>query len=142
MNPKKQAFIHKFGLPIGLLAIILIIQAVQPSVPLLSLLNIKIYLQTVSVFLAALGLSYIMISGEGDMSFAGMFSMLSVVFAIMANRTNSFFISILIALACALLVNMIIVFLVAQYRFSSFIVSIAFMFMVTGIEKHCISRQH
>ena len=80
MNPKKQAFIHKFGLPIGLLAIILIIQAVQPSVPLLSLLNIKnILLQTVSVFLAALGLSYIMISGEGDMSFAGMFSMLSVV---------------------------------------------------------------
>lgn len=136
MNSKKQAFIQKFGLPIGLLAIILIIQAVQPSVPLLSLLNIKnILLQTVSVFLAALGLSYIMISGEGDMSFAGMFSMLSVVFAMMANRTNSFFISLLVALACALLVNMIIVFLVAQYRFSSFIVSIAFMFMATGIEK-------
>lgn len=136
MKEKRNKFLQNYGMPLGLLVFIILAQILQPNIPLLSYNNIRnILMQTVSISLAALGLSYIMIGGEGDMSFAGMFSMLSVVFAMSANRTNQFAAALLITLAIALAVNLGISTLVTRYHFSSFIVSIAVMFMANGMEK-------
>lgn len=136
MNNNLHKFIHRYGMPIGLLILVVLLQVVNPDVPLCSLINIKnILLQTVSIALAALGLSYIMISGEGDMSFAGIFSLLSVAFALAVNATNSFFIALIVVLAIAITINTAISLLVTKLNFSSFIVSIAVMFMAIGIEK-------
>jgi len=114
----------------------LLLQLVFIKVPLFSGLNIKnILLETVSIALTALGLSYIMMSGEGDLSFAGMFSLLTVVFATVSNITNSFFLAFLSVAVLAVSVNLIIALVVTQLKFSSFIVSIAVMFMAFGVEK-------
>jgi len=123
-------------MPIGLLVLIVLLQIIFYKVPLLSALNIKhILLENVSVALTALGLSYIMMSGEGDLSFSGMFSLLTVVFAIVSNIANNFFVSYISVTVIAIVVNLVIVVLVNKFKFSSFIVSIAVMFMANGIEK-------
>lgn len=123
-------------MPIGLLALVLLLQLIFQDVPLFSLLNIKnILLETVSIALTALGLSYIMMCGEGDLSFAGMFSLLTVVFAVLSNSMNRFSISYLAVTVLAVGVNLAIAFLVTRLNFSSFIVSIAVMFMANGVEK-------
>jgi ribose transport system permease protein len=123
-------------MPIGLLALVLLLQLIFPAVPLFSGLNIKyILLEIASVAIASLGLSYIMMSGEGDLSFAGMFSVLSVTFAVISNSRNNFWASYATVTAVALAVNLFIALLVTKLGFSSFIVSIAIMFMANGIEK-------
>lgn len=129
-------FLRRYGMPIGLLALVLFLQVIFRDVPLFSALNLKnILLETVSIALTALGLSYIMMCGEGDLSFAGMFSLLTVVFATLSNVLNKFSISFLGVLVVAIAVNLIIAFLVTRFQFSSFIVSVAVMFMANGVEK-------
>ncbi len=123
-------------MPLGLLALLLLLQAIFNTVPLFTPLNIKyILLGTVSVAVTALALSYIMISGEGDLSFAGMFSLLTVVFALAANITNMFSTAFVVVSLLSVSVYFFIVWLVVKLKFSSFIVSIAIMFMANGVEK-------
>ncbi|MFI3128590.1 MAG: ABC transporter permease [Bacillota bacterium] len=129
-------FVQKYGLPIGLFAILLIVQLFRLDLPLLAWINIKnTFKQYTSITLTALGLTFIMISGEGDMSFAGMYSLLTTVFALTINSTGSFGTSFVLVLAIALLVNIALVTLVTRFGFSSFIASIAVMFMAQGVER-------
>ncbi len=129
-------FTQAYAMPIGLLLLILLMQLIYYEVPFFTAFNLRnILLETVSISLAALGLSFIMMSGEGDLSFAGMFSLLAVIFADVSNLFNSFFISFITLLIIGIAVNLMIALLVTQFSFSSFIVSIAFMFMANGIEK-------
>ena len=91
---KLSKFAQRYGLPIGLAVLVLLIKLFYNDVPLFSPLNLKnILWETVSISLTALGLSYIMMSGEGDLSFAGTFSLLTVIFAIVSNTYNNFFVS-------------------------------------------------
>ena len=76
-----------------------------------------------------------MMSGEGDISFAGMFSLLTVVFAMLSNSLNNFSIAYLAVTVIAVTVNLMIAFLVTRFKSSSFIVSIAVLFMANGVEK-------
>jgi ribose transport system permease protein len=128
--------IRCYGMPLGLLVLVILLQVVFINVPLFSALNMKhIFLETTSIALTALGLSFIMMSGEGDLAFAGLFSLLTVVFAMVSNRWNNFFISYLVVTLIAVGVYLIIALLVTRLKFSSFIVSIAIMFMANGVEK-------
>ena len=123
-------------MPLGLVALALLLQVIFNQVPLFSALNLKdILLETVSIGMMALGLSYIMMSGEGDLSFAGMFGLLTVIFATVSNLTNNFFLAFAAVLVIALAVNLMIALLVTRLKFSSFIVSIGVMFMAIGVEK-------
>ena len=136
MLSKLDKFLRCYGMPLGLLVLAALLQIIFNQVPLFSLLNIKnILLQSVSVALTALGLSFIMMSGEGDISFAGMFSLLTVIFATVSNSTNNFFAALISVVLIAVAVNLMIALLVTRMKFSSFIVSIAVMFMASGIEK-------
>lgn len=136
MTGKLQMNVRKYGLPILLVFTVVMMQLFNAGVPLFSSLNLKnILVQTVSVSMTALGLSFIMISGEGDMSFAGMFSLLATVFALVMNRFDSLLIAFVAVWVISLAVYMVIAYLVTRKGFSSFIVSIAVMFMAIGIEK-------
>ncbi len=136
MSNRINSFLRLYGMPLGLLALLLLLQAIFNTVPLFTPLNIKyILLGTVSVAVTALALSYIMISGEGDLSFAGMFSLLTVVFALAANITNMFSTAFVVVSLLSVSVYFFIVWLVVKLKFSSFIVSIAIMFMANGVEK-------
>jgi ribose transport system permease protein len=136
LNSKMSKFMRLYGMPLGLLFLLLLLQLIFNKVPLFSLLNIKhILLETVSIGLTALGLSYIMISGEGDLSFAGTFSLLTVIFALTSNTTNNFPVSFMMISSVAVVIYLAISLLVTQLNFSSFIVSIAVMFMANGVEK-------
>jgi ribose transport system permease protein len=128
--------VRLYGMPLGLLLLLLLLQLVFNKVPLFSLLNIKhTLLETVSIGLTALGLSFIMISGEGDLSFAGTFSLFTVLFALTSNSYNNFAISFIMVSSIAVVIYLSISLLVTQLNFSSFIVSIAVMFMANGVEK-------
>lgn len=136
MSNRLENFLRCYALPLGLVLLAVLVQVIFRDVPLFSLLNIKnILLQTASIALTALGLSFIMMGGEGDMSFAGMFSLLTVVFATVANKTNSFFLALVSVVFIGLFVNLVISLLVTKFRLSSFITSIAVMFMAIGVEK-------
>lgn len=136
MNSKRSDFLMRYALPLGLLVLVVLLQLLNMNTPLFSALNIKnILLQTTSIGLIALGLSYIMISGEGDMSFAGVFSLLSVIFAEAANATNDFLISFVITVGISLFIYILLAILVTRLKLSSFISSIAVMFMANGVEK-------
>lgn len=136
MKINRAKFLQCYLMPCVLLIFVLLLQIFNINVPLFSWLNIKnILMQTTAISLAALGVSFIMISGEGDMSFAGMFSMLSVIFAMTINSTGNILLSFTLTLAVALFVNLFISQMVTRLGFSSFIVSIAIMFMATGVEK-------
>ncbi|NQT67588.1 MAG: ABC transporter permease [Actinobacteria bacterium] len=136
MRNKINKYLLCYTMPFGLLVLVFLLQIIFYDVPLFSALNIKnMLLQSVSIAMTALGLSYIMMSGEGDLSFAGMFSLLTVVFAIVTNAWSNFFIAIIAITIIAVGVNLMISLLVTRLKFSSFIVSIAVMFMANGIEK-------
>ena len=136
MPKSLSKFFQAYGMPFGLLALIVLMQLIFSQVPFFSALNLRnILLETVSISLTALGLSFIMMSGEGDLSFAGMFSLLTVIFADVSNLYNNFFISFITVMLIAVAVNLMIALLVTKFNYSSFIVSIAFMFMANGIEK-------
>jgi ribose transport system permease protein len=136
LSNKLRKTLQAYAMPFGLLALLVVMQIIFSQVPFFSGLNIKnILLETVSISLAALGLSFIMMSGEGDLSFAGMFSLLTVIFADVSNLYNSFLISLITVLLIAVAVNTLIALLVTKFNYSSFIVSIAIMFMANGIEK-------
>ncbi len=128
-------FMRKFGLPIGLILLLIVLQLFNMGSPLLSFANIKnILMQNTATALTALGVTFIMISGEGDMSFSGMFSLLTTIFALSANQGFNYAISFAAILLVAVIVNTTIASLVTRLGFSSFIISIAFMFMANGIE--------
>ncbi len=128
-------FMRKFGLPIGLILLLVLLQLCNMGYPLLSFANIKnILTQNTATALTALGVTFIMISGEGDMSFSGMFSLLTAIFAISANFGLNYALSLLVILLLAVFVNMFIANLITKAGFSSFIISIAFMFMANGAE--------
>ncbi len=136
MNNKSSKYLRFYGMPIGLLTLVILLQVIFYKVPLFSALNIKhILLESVSIALTALGLSYIMMGGEGDLSFAGMFSLLTVIFATVANLTSNFFIAYIFVTVIAVAVNLSIAALITRLKFSSFIISIAVMFMANGVEK-------
>lgn len=136
LQNKLDNFLRCYAMPFGLVVMAVLLQVIFNKVPLFSPLNIKnILLETVSIALTALGLSYIMISGEGDISFAGIFSLLTVVFATVSNIANNFFISFIAVAAIAVVVNLLIALLVTKFQLSSFIISIAVMFMAIGVEK-------
>lgn len=136
MPNKLSKYVQAYAMPVGLLILVVLMQLVFNQVPLFSALNLKnILLETVSIALAALGLSYIMMSGEGDLSFAGMFSLLTVVFAIVSNSLNRFLVSFVTVALISITVYLMISLLVTRLKFSSFIVSIAVMFMANGVEK-------
>lgn len=136
MPKKVTKLLQAYAMPFGLMTLLIVMQLIFYQVPFFSALNIKnILLETVSISLTALGLSFIMMSGEGDLSFAGMFSLLAVIFADVSNLYNSFVISFVTVLLIAVAVNLLISLLVTKFNFSSFIVSIAIMFMANGVEK-------
>ena len=136
MHSKINKYLPRYAMPFGLLVLVVLLQIIFHDVPLFSALNIKnILLQSVSIAITALGLSYIMMSGEGDLSFAGMFSLLTVIFAIVSNDWSNFLIAIIVITIITVGVNLMISLLVTWLKFSSFIVSIAVMFMAIGIEK-------
>lgn len=136
MKINRSKFLQCYTMPCILLILIVLLQIFNIDVPLFSWLNIKnILMQTTAISLVALGLSFIMISGEGDMSFAGMFGMLSVIFAMTINATGNVLLSFAVTSSVALFVNLFISQMVTRFAFSSFIVSIAIMFMATGVEK-------
>ena len=80
---KMDKYLRLYGMPFGLLALVVLLKIAFIDVPLFSSRNLgDILLENVSVAIMALGLSFIMMSGEGDLSFAGMFSLLAVIFRI------------------------------------------------------------
>lgn len=83
----------------------------------------------------SLGLSFVMIAGESDISFAGTLGMMSAVFTMLINAGVGYLPALGIVLVIGMAIGCFIAFIVTRFGFSAFIVSIAVMFMGLGIER-------
>ena len=136
MNHKLSSFADKYAMPLVLMLLVLLMNFVRPDANLLSWENIKtILLQTSVLGFLALGLSFVMISGESDISFAGTLGMMSATFTILSNRGMPFFLVLFIVMIIGMAFGVLISFLVTRCGFSAFIISISVMFMGMGIER-------
>lgn len=135
-NKNLSAAFAKFAMPVVLLLLILCMQLLRPDANLLSVENIKtIFLQTSVLGFLALGLSFVMIAGESDISFAGTLGMMSAVFTMLINAGVGYLPALLIVAVIGMLIACLIALAVTRFGFSAFIVSIAVMFMGLGIER-------
>jgi ribose transport system permease protein len=127
---------QKYAMPLVLVIFILILQIFSGNKNLLSWQNIKtIILQASVLGFIALGLSFVMIVGETDISFAGTMGMMSASFTLFITAGLSYFPALIITLLMGALCGLLISLLVTKAGFSGFIVSIGFMFMGLGIER-------
>ena len=136
MKHKLSSFAVKYAMPLVLLCLVLLMNFIRPDANLLSWDNIKtILLQTCVLGFLALGLSFVMISGESDISFAGTLGMMSATFTLLSNGGMAFPLVILIVILIGVAYGLLISVLVTRGGFSAFIISIAVMFMGMGIER-------
>ena len=135
-NKKLSACFAKFAMPAVLLLLIMALQLIRPDANLLSPENIKtIFLQASVLGFLSLGLSFVMIAGESDISFAGTLGMMSAIFTMLINAGVGYFPALVIVLLTGMAIGFLIAFVVTRFGFSAFIVSIAVMFMGLGIER-------
>jgi len=133
---KENAFVAKYGMPLVLLALILALQLASPQVGLLEWGNLKtVLLQTSVLGFLALGLSFVMIAGESDISFAGTLGMMSATFTMLVNGGMGYLPALGVIVLIGMAIGLVIALLVTKCGFSGFIISIAFMFMGLGVER-------
>jgi len=136
-NKKTSDFFMKYGVPLVLLAVVLIIQAANPTKALLGSTNLSLIISHTSVLgLIALGLCLIMIVGEIDMSIAGIIGFLCIVFSKILRDTElgpvlSFLIILGMGVGFAILASSLVV----RLKVSSFIVTVVLMFVTMGADK-------
>ena len=135
-NAKLNQFLQKYAMPIVLVALVLILQAVSGNKNLLSFENIRTVMLQASVLgFISLGLSFVMIAGETDISFAGTLGLMSSAFTILIMRGWKFFPALAAIIIIGAAIGAAIELLVNYAGFSGFIISIGFMFMGLGIER-------
>ena len=133
---RTAVFMSKYAMPLILLALILLLQFLFPGAGLLRWDNLKtILLQTSVLGFLALGLSFVMIAGEADISFAGTLGMMSALFTMLVNTGMAYVPALLLIMLAGMAIGLCIALLVTRCGFSAFIISIAFMFMGLGIER-------
>ncbi len=133
---RTAVFMSKYAMPLILLALILLLRFLFPGAGLLRWDNLKtILLQTSVLGFLALGLSFVMIAGEADISFAGTLGMMSAVFTMLVNRGLPYAAALPIIMLVGMAIGLCIALLVTRGGFSAFIISIAFMFMGLGVER-------
>lgn len=133
---KESAFVAKYGMPLVLLVLILALQIISPQVGLLEWGNLKtVLLQTSVLGFLALGLSFVMIAGESDISFAGTLGMMSATFTMLVNSGFGYLPAVGVIILIGMAIGLVIALLVTRCGFSGFIISIAFMFMGLGVER-------
>jgi len=123
-------------MPLFLVLLVLVLQWIRPDARLLSSENIKtIFLQSSVLGFLSLGLSFVMIAGESDISFAGTLGMMSSVFTMLINAGWGYAPALLLVIAIGMVLGFLISQIVTRFGFSAFIVSIAVMFMGLGVER-------
>jgi ribose transport system permease protein len=129
-------FIQKYAMPLVLVILILILQIASGNKNLLAWTNIKtIILQASVLGFIALGLSFVMIAGETDISFAGTMGMMSTTFTLLITKGWNYFPALALVMLIGAFLGLLISLLVTKAGFSGFIISIGFMFMGLGIER-------
>jgi len=136
-HAKHNVLISKYAMPLCLLAFVLLLQILNPGVSLLVPDNLNTILLQASVLgLISLGLSFVMISGETDISFAGTLGMMGAVFTMLTTYLQmNYFAALAIVILIGISISLAMAVFVTKCGFSGFIVSIAFMFIGLGIER-------
>lgn len=135
-NTKGSAIVARYGMPLVLLALIAVLQVSNPDAGLLQWQNLKtILLQTSVLGFLSLGLSFVMIAGESDISYAGTLGMMSATFTMLVNSGVPYLPALAAIILIGMAIGLVIALLVTKCGFSAFIISIAFMFMGLGVER-------
>jgi ribose transport system permease protein len=134
-NTLLKDFLPRFGVPAFLLFCLLIVQLLNRGLGLLSASNLMlVFQQSVTLILLSFGLSLVMIGGETDMSIAGVMGFIGAVFVTCINQNLGLGISIAISITASLVVAAFNGFIVGKFGYSSFLVTIATMFITSGMQ--------
>ena len=134
-NNLLRNFLSRFGVPVFLLLCLIIVQMLNRKVGILSFSNLVLVLQqSVTLILLSFGLSLIMIGGETDLSIAGVMGFIGAVFVTCINHHFALWTAVAISIAAALLVSFFNGFIVGKLGYSSFLVTIAAMFITSGMQ--------
>lgn len=94
---------------------------------------INMLVQSTVLGIVGFGLVVIMISGEIDLAFAGVVPLEGAIFATLLQNGVSIGLAMLATFATGIVVALVIVLLVTQLQLSSFVTTIALMFLLQGI---------
>ncbi len=99
-----------------------------------SVQNIAAIFTTVSeVGIVAIGITFLMISGEFDLSVGSVYALTAIIFGICLNSHISLFLSLLIAIACGATTGFINGILTTKTRIPSFIITLGMMMWWRGV---------
>ncbi len=131
-----SVYAARYAMPVVLALLIVLLQILRPDANLLSPENIKtIFLQVSVLGFLALGLSFVMLAGESDISFAGTLGMMGAIFTMLTNAGWSYWPALAAVMGIGVVIGLLISLAVTKVGFSAFIVSIAVMFMGLGVER-------
>ena len=134
-NNLLKNFLSRFGVPVFLLLCLIIVQMLNRNVGILRFSNLMlVFQQSVTLILLSFGLSLIMIGGETDLSIAGVMGFIGAVFVTCINHNLGLFNAIVLSIGAALLVSSFNGFIVGKFGYSSFLVTIATMFITSGLQ--------
>ena len=134
-NNLLKDFLSRFGVPVFLVLCLIIVQLLNRNVGILRFSNLMLVLQqSVTLILLSFGLSLIMIGGETDLSIAGVMGFIGAVFVTCINHNLGLLAAIVISIGAALVVSSFNGLIVGKYGYSSFLVTIATMFITSGMQ--------
>src|SRR5690554_1941874 len=126
----------RYGTFLILLLLIIGLQILYSNVKLISWVNIQnILIQSTVLAIASLGLAFVMISGEMDLSMGGTIGLVAACFAgALTNGVQPQW-AALFAIGISILFGVLNGYLVTKWRFSSFLVTVATYFLSMGLQR-------
>ncbi|MHB1127321.1 MAG: ABC transporter permease [Bacillota bacterium] len=136
INGKNGDIISKFGVPVILFVLILVIHLTNTGLGVLGWSNLRnVAVQSTVLGLAAMGLSLVMISGEMDLSIGGSIGLVGAFFAgLLAGGLGAPW-AALLAIVLAVLFSAFNGLLVSKWGYSSFMITVSTMFIGMGIQR-------
>lgn len=118
----------------GIFLVICIVGVImEPTLFLIGGNLINILVSTSSVIITASAVTMVLISGNLDLSVGGIGAMAGVLFALFAKNGIPVWLSALLAVLCGLLCGLLDGFIISALNLPSFIISLAFKYIASGI---------
>ena len=130
-----KGLLSKLGVPGFLILCLFITQLLNSEVGILRVSNLRlVFQQSAVLILVSLGLSLVMIGGETDLSIAGSIGFIGAIFVTCVESQLGLWVAITMTIVASLLIGVFNGFIVSKLGYSSFLVTIATMFVTMGLQ--------
>ncbi|MDK2950744.1 MAG: ribose transport system permease protein [Kosmotogales bacterium] len=134
MNKQFSKFLDKFGTIFSFAVVWIIFCILSPHFRTGNNF-VNILIQISPLLVSALGMTFVNMAGESDLSIGGTFGLCTTLFCLLLQKNINPFLSVLITIAASLVIGLLNGYLIAYRKMSSFIVTVGTMFIAMGIER-------